>query len=615
MPSVEPVGQQPETFFSALVENSPDVIVVVSGNGLFLYLNPSSKAITGLHVEQVRGRSAFEFIHPDDNTKVQEALGRALQGEVPRVIECRFRHNDGSWRVIEVVGRNLSPAISGIVANVRDITDQKKQEAELLRLATIVECSEDAIFSKDLNNKFTSWNRGAEELFGYTADEIIGQSIQTIVPSDVNDQPGITLRLDQGDRITRYETVRCRKDGTKLHVSLSASPLNDQTGKIVGACAIAHDVSIRHRAIEQLRDSEARHKQIIDLCPDAIFIIKNDIFVMTNVAGVRLLGATCPEQVVGFSCLDIVHPSNRVGFRAHIEMALEKSAEVPLVEEKIIRVDGNVAEVEILAASVEMDDGKAVQLVMRDITDRKRAEEVIRRSDLKFRSIIEHAPYGIFHATLQGKLLSANPELVRILGYESEAELLNLPLAEIYKDPDDRKRVLENIKIDGTVEDAEFKWLRKDGTQICILLNGRTFTNEAGNIEFETFVRDISEKRSIEQQLRQAQKMEAIGRFSAGVAHDFNNLLMVISSYAEMLQERFTHGSREHGMTSKLMRSCLSRVRKQYSWWRTRTIFAWHFRLFSKKRAIEYLQQAVRMKHSKLCAIVIRKFNCLSQIW
>jgi PAS domain S-box-containing protein len=154
---------------------------------------------------------------------------------------------------------------------------------------------------------------------------------------------------------------------------------------------------------------------------------------------------------------------------------------------------------------------------------------------------------------LQGELLSANPELVRILGYESEAELLRIPLAEIYKSPDDRKRVLEEISIDGAVKDAEFKWVRKDGSEICVLLNGRRFTNEAGTLEFETFARDISEKRSVEQQLRQAQKMEAIGRFSAGVAHDFNNLLMVISSYAEMLQEQFTPGSRGHGMTSKLI--------------------------------------------------------------
>ena len=232
MASGEPYTQPLENFFSALVENSPDVIVVVNGDGTFLYLNPSSEEITGLAVDQVRGRSAFEFIHPEDSTIVQEALGRALRSEVPQIIGCRFRRNDGSWRVLELIGRDLSPAISGIVANVRDVTEHKVQEAELLRLATIVECSEDAIFSKDLNNNFTSWNRGAEELFGYAADEIIGQSIQLIVPSDVKDQPGITLRLDQGDRITRYETVRCRKDGTKLHVSLSASPLYDQEEKL-----------------------------------------------------------------------------------------------------------------------------------------------------------------------------------------------------------------------------------------------------------------------------------------------------------------------------------------------------------------------------------------------
>ena len=133
-------------------------------------------------------------------------------------------------------------------AYLRDITEQKRAEEANRRLAAIIESSGDAIISKDLDEMITSWNKEAERLFGYTADEIIGKPITVLVPPDRhNEELGIIERIRQGERVIRYETVHGRKDGTPLDISMAVSPINDETGNVIGASKIARDVTERVR--------------------------------------------------------------------------------------------------------------------------------------------------------------------------------------------------------------------------------------------------------------------------------------------------------------------------------------------------------------------------------
>jgi PAS domain S-box-containing protein len=166
------------------------------------------------------------------------------------------------------------------------------------------------------------------------------------------------------------------------------------------------------------------------------------------------------------------------------------------------------------------------------------AQEGLRRSEINFRSLVTHAPYGVCRCDSAGILLDVNPALVAMLGYASGADLVGRNLANLYSDSQQWFSLADYLRLLEKFQGLPADWLRNDRTVVSVRLSGRAFRDERNTIFFELFAEDITERRALEQQLRQAQKMEAVGRLAGGIAHDFNNLLMVISGYSEFLLER-----------------------------------------------------------------------------
>jgi two-component system, chemotaxis family, CheB/CheR fusion protein len=166
--------------------------------------------------------------------------------------------------------RTVDNRLDGVVITFIDITEVKRAQEVGDRLASIVESSNDAIVSKDLNGIITSWNRGAQQLFGYAAEEVIGKSISILIPADrENEEPGILDRIRRGERVERYETIRRRKDGALVDITLTVSPIRNADGKIIGASKIAHDISERRRAEQRLqtvmRELSHRSKNLLSV--------------------------------------------------------------------------------------------------------------------------------------------------------------------------------------------------------------------------------------------------------------------------------------------------------------------------------------------------------------
>ena len=166
------------------------------------------------------------------------------------------------------------------------------------------------------------------------------------------------------------------------------------------------------------------------------------------------------------------------------------------------------------------------------------AQEGLRRSEINFRSLVTHAPYGVCRCDSNGILLDVNPALVSMLGYETGAGLVGQNLANLYSDSQQWFSLADSLRTLQKFRGQAADWVRKDRTPINVRLSGRAFRDDGHSIFFELFAEDVTERRALEQQLRQAQKMEAVGRLAGGIAHDFNNLLMVISGYSEFLLER-----------------------------------------------------------------------------
>jgi PAS domain S-box-containing protein len=163
------------------------------------------------------------------------------------------------------------------------------------------------------------------------------------------------------------------------------------------------------------------------------------------------------------------------------------------------------------------------------------AQEGLRRSEINFRSLVTHAPYGVCRCDSNGILLDVNPALVAMLGHETGAELVGQNLANLYSDSQQWFGLADYLRSLQKFHGLAADWVRKEGAIIHVRLSGRAFRDDGNAIFFELFAEDVTERRALEQQLRQAQKMEAVGRLAGGIAHDFNNLLMVISGYSEFL--------------------------------------------------------------------------------
>jgi len=242
--------------FRAIVDTTPECVTVVAADGTLLLMNSSGLALVRASSVEVIGKSVYDLIAPEDRERFREFNEQICRGNKGQ-LEFDVVGLAGDRRRVEAHAAPM-PFSSGTTAQLavsRDITHRKQSEQAAHLLAAIVNGSDDAIIGKDLNGVITTWNKGAERLFGYKAAEAIGQPVSSLlIPADrQNEEPDILERLRRGERVDHFETVRRRKDGALLDISLTISPIKDNSGKIIGASKIARDVSEHKRAEQTIR--------------------------------------------------------------------------------------------------------------------------------------------------------------------------------------------------------------------------------------------------------------------------------------------------------------------------------------------------------------------------
>jgi PAS domain S-box-containing protein len=428
-------------------------------------------------------------------------------------------------------------SISTAIEVVEDITGQKRVEQIESHLASIVESSDDAIISKTLDGVITSWNAGAERIYGYSADEVMGRPVSILVHQDEVDEVSLLLdKVGHGLSVAHYETMRIRKDGERIYVSLSISAIKDKNGSIVEVSTIARDITERKRAEEELQRANAYNRRLIEASLDPLVTIGPDVKIADVNAATEEVTGCRREGLIGSDFCDYFTDPEaaRSGYRKVFREGLVR--DYPL---EIRHRDGHTTPV-LYNASVFKDDGGNVIGVFaaaRDITKKKRAEEDLRWANTYNRRLIEASLDPLVTIGPEGWITDANSATEEVTGCCWD-ELIGSDFCDYFTDPEAARSGYRKVFREGLVRDYPLEIRHRDGHTTPVLYNASVFKDEGGNvIGVFAAARDITEHRKLEAQLRQAQKMESIGVLAGGVAHDFNNLLTAISGYGQILLE------------------------------------------------------------------------------
>jgi PAS domain S-box-containing protein len=442
-------------------------------------------------------------------------------------------------------------------------------------LAAIVDSSDDAIITKNLDGIITSWNQGAQRIFGYTPQEAIGQSITMLIPSErANEEPMILERIRRGERIRHYQTIRQAKNGARLHISLTVSPVINSQGKIVGASKIARDITHELSVRESARQSEEQFRVTLSSIGDAVIATdRNGRITFMNPVAEELTGWGTTEAVgIPLSnAFNIVNEFTRQPVESPVTKVLEHGTVVGLANHTVlIAKDGTERPIDDSGAPIRGSgaDLRGVVLVFRDVTEQRRAE----LATLRLAAIVHNSDDAIISKNLDGIITSWNEGAQRMFGY-SENEIIGKSIKTLVPPPlhTEEDNILARLRQGERVYHFETIRMAKGGRQIPVSLTISPIKDAEGRIVGASKIaRDISERKRAEQTLAEAnQKLKSYAEdlekevrerthtlektvselesFSYSLSHDMRAPIRAIESFSEIVLKNYGEKLGEQG--------------------------------------------------------------------
>jgi PAS domain S-box-containing protein len=536
--------------YQSLFEHANDAIYLrESENGKIIDCNRKAAEMTGYSVEELKGMFIMDLHPVQERALLREKIQTIYENKEGSVVSgLHEQRKDGSLVDIEVNTNIITLGGKKVnVSIVRDVTDRKLLEDVLRnsidKLQTIIDNTPAVIYAKDLDGRYILINRRYEELFHISKEAVLGMTDHDIFPAAAADafQANDRMVLAQGHAAQFDETVP-HDDGLHYYISVKF-PLSHANGKAYGVCGISTDITERRHAEAALRESEERLRVIFDTAREGIVQVSpTGMIVYANRRLSEMFGIPL-DEVIGSSFVDHVHPDQRAESGSSIGALASGEVDSVIVERHLMRRDGSDFWGQISARRLEGPDGKIAAMVgvVADVTEWKDAIDALKQSEERYRALFEESKDVIYISSPEGKFIDINPAGVSLFGYSSKGELLSVDIAsQIYVDPSERMRFKRTIEKQGFVTDYEVRLKNKKGEELAIMtITSSAVRDKRGNIvAYRGIMRDMTEQRKLEQQLRQSQKMEAIGQLAGGIAHDFNNILSAIIGYGGLVQRK-----------------------------------------------------------------------------
>lgn len=472
-------------------------------------------------------------MHPDDRrTIVERAFDVAMENGFYDYV-ARIIKPDQTVGWIKTQGKVIYGA-NGLplrmIGTLADITENKIVEERLAMLAAIVQSSEDAIISKTLEGFISSWNDGAEKVFGYTAGEIIGQHVTKLIPLDrFDEEPQILRRIQQGESVEHFETKRITKDNQILDISLTISPIRNTSGKIIGASKIARDITKQKQTERAITENQLR----LNIAIQAAELGTWEYDVITGATTysdryLEIFGHQASRELTRESVLDQIHPDDVLMRNQAVKNAIEQTGTMSF-DARIIVNQNEVRWIQAKGKLVYDEDNVPVKLMgtIMDITDEKIFNDKLQKSELLFKTISNASPVGLWMTDISGQNVFVNDTWIKWTGLPLEDHYGQGWLSRVIEEDKLVIPSFEQVFIRREKYMVEFRLMRLDGELRWCLTEGYPFYNINGDFEgYAGSVTDITDIKRLEQQK---------DFFISMASHELKTPITSIKGYVQIL--------------------------------------------------------------------------------
>lgn len=411
------------------------MIALISKEGVFLHVNELFCSVTGYRSDELLGQNRKILASGYHDQSFFDSLWKASNSGHIWKGEIKNKRKNGSLFWMDTTIIPLFDSEGTLVQSLSisiDITEKKDKEEKQQLQEWIINSTDDAVLSKDLNGKIISCNHGAEKLFGYSKEELIGKTISILIPPDLMEEDATLVRnILSGKRVDNYETERITKSGTRIPIAISLSPVKDMAGKLVGISKIAQDISLRKREEKILAEASEKYRTYFAKSPIPMFVVEipGYRYLDVNQAAIDNYGYT-REEFLSMSAADIRTEKEKERFLSTTPIIdPHKTFNRGIWEH--VKKDGTRIRVGINASDIDFEGKKARLIMSLDITSQKEAEEKLQKSEARYRQTLDTMMEGVQIIGFDGRLIYVNDKLADQAKFTKE-QMIGRTLPELY---------------------------------------------------------------------------------------------------------------------------------------------------------------------------------------
>jgi PAS domain S-box-containing protein len=555
--------EEKSTQLTNVFEGIPDGFIALDANLNYIYANKRMEAMTGRSVQSFIGKNILELFPDAAETDTYKAFVSAMTNQ-------QYLRNVEYYEPLDLWHENhIYPSADGLFVFITDITERKKAEKHQALLVSIVESSDEAIISKTLDGIITSWNKGAEDLFDYSREEVVGKSITILIPKDRYAEESLIIdKIKHGDYVNHYETIRLKKNGLPVYVSLTVSPIRDSSGKIIGASKLARDITERKNAEfeinnlnKEIRRSEQKLKALIENSDDIILLYDENYKTVYRSANYERITGWKIEESERMSPIDLIHEEDQSIVKKTMLDVLTYPGKSFNSKYRYKHREGHYLWMESVSKNLLHDpDIKGIITNFRDVTQHLQTQEKLLRSEKIYRSIASSIPGSVIciidkdhrYVLVEGDMLEqfglekdklVGSRISDVIPLEKFATLLPNLLRVFNGETFSLEHHLMHHDIV-----IRYVPLRDEANQVYAAMLVAIDITELKTAQHALHDLNISlEKKVLERTDQLASVNKELEAFSYSVSHDLRAPLRAINGYSQILEEDYKESLDDNG--------------------------------------------------------------------